>query len=84
MLLSEERRRGKYRDLAAAEGSLTGCSDRYLCLAESNVSHNQPVHWNRPFHVILNITDGLYLVVGLSIDETILQFLHQFPVGRER
>ena len=83
MLLSEHRRRHKYRGLLAAEHAFHHRAQRYLGLAEANVAAEKSVHRHGGFHIALDFGDRAKLIVRLRVAEVILKFTLPLAVRRE-
>ena len=82
VLLGEDRRRHEKGRLLAFLHRLEDGADRDLGLAKADVAADEPVHRARAFHVALRFENGALLVLGLLVDEGLLEFALPRGVGR--
>ena len=83
VLLGQHGGRDQDGNLAAIGHGLEGGPQGNLGLAETHVAGDQAVHRARPFHVPLDVVDGLQLVGGLLEAEGGLELVLPRRVGRE-
>ena len=84
VLFGEQRRRDEHRDLRPVHHRLERRADRDLGLAEPHVATEEPVHRERPFHVVLDLVDHPDLVGRLLERERILELALPRHVRSER
>ncbi len=83
VLLREHGGRHEDGDLLLVEDGLECGPDRHLGLAVADVAADQPVRRLRAFEVGLQVGDRPDLVVGLLVDERVLELALPLGVGRE-
>ena len=83
MLLGEDRRGHQHQRLLAGLGGLEGGAQGDLGLAVADVAADEAVHGVRRLHVVLDLVDGLGLVLGLLEGEGVLEPPRELAVGRE-
>ena len=84
VLLDEDRRGGKHRDLLAVLDRLEGRPDRDLGLAVPDISADEAVHRPLPLHVPLDVLRGRALIRGVLVEERGLHLQLPPRVRRER
>jgi len=83
VLLGEDRRGDEHERLFARLGGLEGGADGDLRLAVADVAADETVHRVRRLHVVLDVVDGLGLVLGLLEGKGVLEPPHELAVGWE-
>ena len=83
VLLGEDGRGHQHERLLAALGRLEGGAQGDLGLAVADVAADQAVHRVGRLHVVLDVVDGLGLVVGLLEGEAVLEAARELAVGGE-
>ena len=83
VLLGEDGGGHQHHRLLAGLGRLEGGAQRHLGLAVAHVAADEAVHGVRRLHVVLDLVDGLRLVLGLLVGEGLLEAAHQLAVGRK-
>ena len=73
MLLGQNGRRDKNGRLLSVQNAFHDRPEGHLRLAEAHVAAEQPVHRDRPLHILLDLGRTAQLVVGLGIGEVLLE-----------
>ena len=83
VLVGQDRGRYQHGDLLASLDRLEGRPYRDLGLAVAHITHQEPVHRARLFHVPLDLLRCLALIGGILVQEARFQFLLPPRVGRK-
>ena len=83
MLLGQNSRRYQDRDLFAVAGSFESRAQCDLGLPVSHVAADQAVHRPRAFHILFDLADRGFLVLGLLKRKRAFQILHPDAVSGE-
>ena len=75
MLPGQDGRRHQNRALFALDDAFKRGAQRNFGLAEAHVPAEQPLHWARRLHILLDLGDTAQLVVGLLIGKLLLEFM---------
>ena len=81
VLESQHRGGHEHGHLLGVAGSLEGCSDGHLGLAEAHISAHESVHRASAFHVALHVLRGFILVGRVFVEERGLKLVLQIAVG---
>ena len=73
MLLGQNGRRDQNGRLLSVQNAFHDRPEGHLRLAEAHVAAEQPVHRDRPLHILLDLGRAAQLVVGLGIGEVLLE-----------
>ena len=82
VLLRKDGGGDEHQRLLAGLGRLESRAQRDLGLAVAHVAADEAVHGVRRLHVVLDLVDGLRLVVGLLVGERLFQAAHELAVRR--